>query len=320
MKQDKNTNGINTTYSHIPVLENEVLKYLLPQDGGRYIDATVGFGGHALALLKENDKIQLLGLDRDEDAVNIARSRLREFESRVKIFHANYSSIDEISRQLGWDFVDGIFLDLGVSSYQIDNVARGFSFQSDGPLDMRMDQKNKLTASDLVNHSSYKELKTIFYEYGEESKSSVIANAIIRNRTATPFTSTLQLSRLIRKCTGIYHSGYHSRVARCFQGLRIAVNDEFGHLRTCLDKLTNLLSSNGRFVAISFHSLEDRIIKNWLRMESKTCVCPPGLPICVCKKQASMKMLTKKPVMASEMEKLQNKRSKSAKLRAAVRL
>ena len=308
-------------YPHIPVLTNEVLYFLSPKLNGRYIDATVGCGGHALNLLTLNKSIQLLGIDRDPEAIDLARKRLSNFGPRVCFKQGNFSSMKVFAHKNGWQNVDGILMDLGMSSLHTEKALRGFSFQKNGPLDMRMNQNDKLTAFRLLNTLSERELSHILCQYGEEPKARKIAAAIVdAMKTPPKLQRTLELAELIKNAAGITGKGYSKTVARCFQAIRIAINEELVHLQKGLDAAIDLLKIGGRVVAISFHSLEDRIVKNTFRFEAAACTCPPGLPLCQCGKQVRVRPLTKKPVTAQKEEWSQNRKARSAKLRAAERV
>lgn len=306
--------------AHIPVLVDEVLQYLKPEIGSRFIDATLGCGGHSFAILEKNKSSQLLGIDRDRSALAIAKERLAPFGSRASLFHGPFSKITVFADSLSWNLIDGILLDLGISSEQLNRPERGFSFQVDGPLDMRLNQEDKRTAATIVNEASQRELEYLFRRYGEEPKSRFIAKEIVHYRDQEPIVGTSQLSAIIRSAARLPKTGYHSTIARCFQALRIEVNDELQQIEHVLTDAINLLKKGGRLVVISFHSLEDRIVKSKFRYEALSCVCPPKLPVCRCSKESRLAVLTKKPVRASDEECMANSRARPAKLRAAVKL
>jgi 16S rRNA (cytosine1402-N4)-methyltransferase len=302
---------------HQSVLYNEVLAALKPQSGKRYLDGTLGAGGHALGILDlSSPGGELLGLDLDPDAINIAQGRLEKYSTRVQVHKGSYLDAKNEIAELGWIKVDGIVLDLGVSSMQIDQSQRGFSFQKEGDLDMRFDPTMGRSAADLVNNLEEKELADIIWRYGEERFSRKIASAIVRNR---PISQTGQLAEIVRKVVG----GSRSRIdpaTRTFQALRIAVNKELSTLERALPELTGILEKGGRIAVISFHSLEDRIVKTFFRMESTDCICPPEQPICTCSHKASLRTITPHPIQATAAELASNVRSRSAKLRVAQKI
>lgn len=308
--------------AHLPVLLEEVLAHLAPETGRTYADATLGAGGHAEAILERcAPEGRLLGIDQDPLSLQLAGERLARFRERFKPVQGNFSTIGELLPPDFKPLSGGILADIGVSSMQLDTAERGFSFMKEAPLDMRMSPSNPVTAADLVNGWSAEELQRIFSEYGEEHMSRSIAQAIVARRRERPFETTTDLASLISE---LYKSrGKHEKIhpaTRVFQALRIAVNDELGSLERFLNQLPNLLAPGARIVIISFHSLEDRIIKQFFQAESRDCLCPPRLPVCQCGHRATLKILTRKPVEASDNEIRQNPRSRSARLRAAIRL
>ena len=305
---------------HVPVLKHEVLHYLKLQDEGCYIDGTIGYGGHASSLLEAPNNITLLGIDRDKDAIDFTKKYLAKFGKRVHLVHGNFSLIKKYAELLDWENVNGVLLDLGVSSYQIDMALRGFSFQVDGPLDMRMNQDEDLTAEKLLNTATQEEIESILRQYGEEPKAKRIAKSIVRLRQQQPLTSTIHLATLIQQTVGKGSRHYISTIARCFQAFRIAVNEELEHIRKGLESAIDIISPGGRLVVISFHSLEDRIVKSRFRYEESTCICPPKIPICQCKKKQRLRVITKRPITVSQDELKQNSRARSAKLRVAERI
>lgn len=304
--------------SHIPVLLNEILEALTPEDRplpARIIDGTLGAGGHSAALL-ERGVGAVLGFDRDPVALALAREKLAPWGERAQIVHASYVDMQAKAQRIGWQTADGILLDLGVSSMQFDQAERGFAFMQDGPLDMRFDQSTSgLTAGELVNGAEERELADIFYQFGEERESRRLARVIVRNR---PYETTSQLSAVIEQAVPRpprhKKPGIHP-ATRIFQALRIAVNDELGTIAQVLPVALDLLESGGRLAVISFHSLEDRIVKQVFKQESTDCICPPKTPICICGHKASITLLNRKPIVASEIEIAHNPRSRSAKLR-----
>ncbi len=306
---------------HIPVLRDTVLEYLNPQPGALFIDGTLGAGGHAAAILDATGPDgRLLGFDRDAAALDIARANLARFGDRAQTVHASYAGMGRIAPEMGFGAVDGILLDLGYSSMQVDDPARGFGFREEGPLDMRFDQRESRTAAELVNTWGEYELSEIIREYGEERYAKKIARVIVGAR---PLESTKQLADLI---AGVmprpkYRPGktpIHP-ATRTFQALRIAVNDELETLRDVLPQAVELLKPGGRLAVISFHSLEDRIVKQFIRYEATECICPPEQPVCTCDKEVRLKIITRKPVGATDEEIAQNPRSRSARLRVAER-
>ena len=282
-------------HPHTPVLIEEVLHYLNPQSGGHFIDATVGAGGHAAAILERTAPSgRLLAIDQDREALALARERLIAYELRTVFVRANFSEIVDVAASEGFLEVEGVLADLGVSSMMLDQAERGFSFQSDGPLDMRMDQRQQLTAADIVNHTKERELADIIYQLGEERRSRPLARAILRSR---PYHSTRDLVRAIESVSGKPRYGRIHPATRTFMALRLAVNHELENLETFLDVAPDLLKKGGRMVVISFHSLEDRIVKHRMRAQGG--------------------VLTKKVIRAQDTERDQNPRARSAKLRAA---
>jgi 16S rRNA (cytosine1402-N4)-methyltransferase len=299
---------------HQPVLYHEVLEYLAPVSGGKYVDGTLGAGGHARGVLENTAPDgRLLGLDLDPEALVIARQRLLTFGERAVIRQASYRQAAAILQDMKWVPVQGILLDLGVSSMQIDQGRRGFSFMENGPLDMRFDPYKGPSAADLVNNCSETELARIIWEYGEERYSRRIARAIV---DARPLRTTAELAKLVSRCVPGHAEKIHP-ATRTFQALRIATNQELEAIKASLPELVNILAPGGRIAVISFHSLEDRIVKRFFKRESRDCICPPEQPICTCQHQAALTILTKKPIRAKEKEQTENPRARSAKLRAA---
>lgn len=308
-------------FSHIPVMGHEVISYLDPRPEGVYVDATVGGGGHAIEVLRACKGCRLIGLDRDGDALRAAGENLKGFMERVTLVRENFRHIKEVLTGLGVERVDGMVFDLGVSSYQFDEGGRGFSFRFDSRLDMRMDTRQAATARDLVNTLDADELARIFREYGEEKDAKRIARAIDRARRTAPIETTGELARIILDTVPKrFHAGAIHPATKVFQALRIAVNDELGSLSEGLRAGVEALRAGGRLVVISFHSLEDRIVKKTFRELSAGCVCPPRIPICVCNVKPVLEILTKRPVAPSEEEAQRNPRARSARLRAAVRI
>ncbi len=304
-------------FPHQPVLYHEVLDALAPESGKVYLDGTLGAGGHALGILEASaPEGKLLGLDLDPQALAIARQRLLLFRDRTIIRQASYSQAPNILDDVGWQHTHGILLDLGVSSMQIDQPERGFSFMEEGPLDMRFDPSMGISAADLVNTLGEGDLADIIWRYGDERYSRRIAGAIVARR---PINTTKELAKVIKEAVPGYTSDIHP-ATRTFQALRIATNKELETLSTALPRLIKRLPLGGRITVISFHSLEDRIVKRFFRRESKDCICPPEQPICTCGHIASLEVLTKKPVRPTQNEVDENPRSRSARLRVAEKI
>ena len=308
-------------FEHIPVLWREVLTHLtFPADRpARLIDGTIGGGGHSALLLKKYPQLELLGIDRDSAALTKAAETLAFAGERVKLHRGDYSTLAAAAKEHGWDKVDGILLDIGVSSPQLDHPERGFSWRADGPLDMRMDQRNPLTASRILNFADIDELTRIFREYGEEPKARKLAAAVVEAREKKPFAVTGDLVELCDRIIG-RKPGKLPAPTLAFQALRIAVNDELGELERALPDAVELLNKNGRLAVISFHSLEDRIVKEFFRAEAAECTCPPGLPLCVCGKVKRLEIVTRKGETASKEELAANRRAACARLRVAEKL
>ncbi len=297
--------------AHQTVLYQEIIHALCPKSGGRYVDGTLGAGGHAAGLLAASEPAGLLlGLDVDPQALNLARQTLAPFGERVCIKQASYTTLPVQLASLGWDAVDGIVLDLGASSMQFNTAERGFSFLQDGPLDMRFDPSRPLTAAQIVNEWPERELADLIYRYGEEPAARRIARAIV---AARPLHSTLQLAAVIEKVNP--RRGGHHPATQTFQALRIAVNGELDALQQVLPLAVQALASGGRLAVISFHSLEDRLVKEFFRRESRDCLCPPRQPVCTCGHKATILEITRRPITPSEEEIKRNPRARSAKLR-----
>jgi 16S rRNA (cytosine1402-N4)-methyltransferase len=301
---------------HTPVLYHEIIHALQPKNSGRYVDGTLGSAGHAAGILEASaPEGKLLGLDLDPQALALAKVRLSPFEGRTILRQASYTQIDEILRELDWKAVDGVVLDLGVSSMQLDTPERGFSFQHDAPLDMRFGPDVPLTAADLVNRLPESALADIILRYGEDRHARRIAKAIIRAR---PLQTTKQLSETVAGAIGM-HEKIHP-ATRTFQALRIAVNEELRAVENVLPKAIAALKPGGRLAVISFHSLEDRIVKNYFLRERRDCICPPKQPVCTCGHKATIKVITRKPITPADNELSENPRARSAKLRIAEKL
>ena len=320
--------------THIPVLFQEVLDGLRVGPGGQYIDATVGGGGHAAGILEASSPDgRLLGLDRDSAAIEATRARLSPYAERAVLVHSSFGRLAEVAQanyyipvdahkvdvhQVDAHLVDGILFDLGLSSLQLADPGRGFAFMTDGPLDMRFDpMTGDSTAADLVNQLSPKELAALLYRYGEERQARRIAEAIV---AARPLHTTRELATLVERVAG---RGQRRRIhpaTRTFQALRIAVNDELAVLEAALPQAVEILAPGGRLAVISFHSLEDRLVKRFLRRESRDCVCPPEVPACICDLRATLRLVTRKPIRPIADEAAANPRSRSARLRVAERI
>lgn len=305
------------TPTHMPVLLQETIQALAVQPGGRYIDCTLGGGGHAAAILEHSSPGgQLLGIDADPNAINIARTRLEAYRDSTLLVNANFVDLQTVCIKYDFFPVHGILFDLGLSSLQLGDTERGFSFQHDAPLDMRLNPIQEITAADIINHYSETELSHLIRTYGEEGHSHRIARRILRER---PIQTTLHLARVIEQAVGGRRDKIHP-ATKTFQALRIEVNQELEHLQAALKQAVNLLGLGGRLVVISYHSLEDRIVKRFMQQESRDCICPPGTPSCVCGHTASLRLITKKVITPSPAEVQLNPRSRSAKLRVAQRL
>jgi 16S rRNA (cytosine1402-N4)-methyltransferase len=301
---------------HRPVLYAEALHWLAPASGGLYVDGTVGLGGHARGiLLASAPDGRLLGLDADERALALARESLAEFGPRAALLQGRHAALQRLAEAHGWGQVDGVLLDLGVSSLQLDDPQRGFSFQQEGPLDMRLGADGDLTAEEIVNTWSERDLSHLIATYGEERFARRVARSIVSRR---PLRTTLQLAEVVARAVPTRERIHPA--TRTFQALRIAVNDELASLEAALPQALALLKPGGRLVVIAFHSLEDRIVKQFIARESRDCICPPRLPVCTCGHRATLRALTRRPVRPGEDEIALNPRSRSARLRAAERL
>jgi len=302
---------------HEPVMLEECLDALQIQLGGRYVDCTVGGGGHAAAILEESSPGgQLLGIDADPGAIKVAGARLKAYGKDVILVNENFKYLENICNRYGFVPVNGVLFDLGMSSLQLDDAGRGFSFRQDSPLDMRFSDKQVLTAADIVNTYPESELAQILHKYGEERRSRQIARRIVERR---PFGTTLELAGVVAKAVGGARGRIHP-ATRTFQALRIAVNQELENIELVLEQALNILGSGGRIVVISFHSLEDRLVKNFLRRESQWCICPPGIPACVCEHTPRLRMTSSKVIKPSHAEVLANPRSRSARMRVGERI
>ncbi|MED5255165.1 MAG: 16S rRNA (cytosine(1402)-N(4))-methyltransferase RsmH [Chloroflexota bacterium] len=307
----------NIDIQHIPVMVPEILKYLEVSSGGRYIDCTLGEGGHTKSLLEaSNPGGEVLGIDADHEAIEVSKNRLEEYGERFIYENSNFKNIKKIAMKSKFVPCHGILFDLGVSSLQLDKESRGFSFRRKAPLDMRFSINQTLTAQDVLNTFSESEISDILYQYGEERQSRKIAKLIIENR---PLSNADELSDLIKK--NIRQTNYKINPStKTFQALRIYINEELNSLSQALEQSLEILGVGGRMAVISYHSLEDRIVKNFFKKESKYCICPPNIPECDCGHFPKLKIITKKPVSPSQSEIEANKRSRSAKLRVVERI
>ena len=302
---------------HQPVLYQYIIQALQPHAGGLYVDGTIGAGGHAFGILEASSPDgQLLGLDVDPRALELAWQKLAFFNERVFIKQASYTNLQEQLEAMGWKAVDGILLDLGISSMQLDTTERGFSFRIDGPLDMRFNPQNPVSAETLVNELTESELADLIYEYGEERYARRVAHAIVRAR---PLHSTQQLAQVVAGVTRSGRFGLHP-ATRTFQALRIVVNQELQALQKFLPLALTSLAPGGRIAIIAFHSLEDRIVKQFYRRESRDCLCPPQQPVCTCHHRAALQEITRRPIQARPEEVRLNPRAHSARLRVAEKL
>lgn len=310
------------TFSHVPVLLEEVMELLAPERGGIFVDGTLGGGGHAEATLTRMPQSgRLIGIDRDWDAVAAATERLRPFGERFQALHGNFFDLPALLASLDIGGVDGILFDFGVSSHQLDTAERGFSYHADAPLDMRMDRTAPLSARDVVNGYSFEQLCRILREYGEERFASRIADRILREREKHPIETTAELSAIV--CAAMPDKSRHEQqhpARRTFQAIRIEVNGELDGLRRAVDQAHDLLNPGGRLVILTFHSLEDRIVKQAFRSYENPCTCPPKAPVCICGKKPTARILTKKPLTGTEQELAENPRAACAKLRAIEKI
>jgi len=309
-------------YRHIPIMVNEVIDYLGCSPGKTYVDGTLGGGGHAQAILRlVGPSGFLVGIDRDPDAILWTGNALHKFQSNMQLFNDNFTRLPQILSQAGRKGVDGILLDLGLSLYQLEASGRGFSFMRDEPLDMRMNPEDHHSAEDMVNSFPEKDLVDILVRYGEEVWAKRIVKAIVRARRTAKITSSLRLADIVKEAIPAKHRPKRIHPAtRTFQALRIAVNHELESLETFLDHAAGLLNPGGRLCVLSFHSLEDRIVKQRFRALARGCDCPPDFPVCVCGKRPSVEILTKRPVIPGPAELASNPMARSAKLRAVERL
>ena len=320
MSFDRNAEA-DQAYGHKPVLLDECLEALAIKPDGIYLDGTLGRAGHSLEIVKRLTTGRLIGIDRDETAIAAAQERLADYADRVTLVHSNFDRVGEILDELGIDGADGMLFDLGVSSPQLDDAGRGFSYMHDAPLDMRMDRTAALCAREVVNEWSYEELRRILFTYGEERYAPVIAKHIVQKRQEAPIETTLQLAQIIKAAmpAAALREKQHP-AKRSFQAIRIAVNGELDALSPMLEAAADKLHTGGRLAVISFHSLEDRIIKKTMQALATGCTCPPNFPVCVCGRKPKLKLISRQPIVSGEAELAYNPRARSAKLRVAEKL
>ena len=309
-------------FSHVSVLLRECIEHLNIKPDGIYVDCTAGGGGHSLEIVKRlTDGGRLIAIDRDEDALRAAGARLADYADRVTFVHSNYAALQSVLADLGISQVDGVLADLGVSSYQLDTAERGFSYMQDAPLDMRMDREQPLRAYDVVNTYSEEELRRILFDYGEEKFARNIAANIVKKRNERPIEATLELAELVKSSMPkAAREGGHHPAKRTFQAIRIEVNSELSSIPPALDAAVHALRPEGRIAVITFHSLEDRLVKQKFAALASGCTCPREFPVCVCGKKPVVRIITKKPVTAGDDELEVNPRSRSAKLRVAEKI
>ena len=310
-----------SSFHHVSVLLDACIDALAIRPDGVYVDGTLGGGGHSREIASRLTTGHLIGIDRDETALAAAGERLAPFMDRVTLVHSNFCEMNSVIRSLGYGGVDGVLLDLGVSSPQLDESSRGFSYMADAPLDMRMDRGDTLTAYQVVNEWSYEELKRILFDYGEERYAPLIAGAICRRREQKPIATTLELVDIIRGSVppAALREKQHP-AKRSFQAIRIAVNDELGAVSKAMEAAIPMLNPGGRLAVITFHSLEDRIVKSSMAEAARGCTCPPSFPVCVCGKKPKVKLLSRKPILPGAEELEENPRARSAKLRVCEKL
>lgn len=309
-------------FSHKPVLFEECMEGLAIRPDGIYVDGTAGGGNHSFGIASRlGEGGRLIAIDQDADAIRAAGEKLKPFSDRVTVVRSNFGQIADVCRMLGIEKIDGLLLDLGVSSYQLDTAERGFSYQADAPLDMRMDSRNPLTAYDVVNSYTEQQLRRIFFDYGEERFSARIASAILRHREQALIRTTGELVRIIKEAipAGARDGGHHP-AKRTFQAIRIEVNAELDVIEPALRAAVAMLNPGGRAAVITFHSLEDRIVKQTFADLATGCTCPKSLPVCVCGRRPVVRLVNRKPILPGEAELAENPRSRSAKLRIAEKL
>ena len=303
-------------FHHVSVLLNECIDGLDIKENGIYVDGTLGGAGHSSEIVKKLTTGRLIGIDQDMNAINAATKRLEPYKDRVTLVHDNFSNVKAVFKELGIEKADGFLLDIGVSSHQLDEAERGFSYMQDAPLDMRMNNENSFSAYNVVNEYSEDEINRVIYEYGEVRWAKRIAQFIVEARKEKPIETTFELVDIIKKAVpkGARKDGPHP-AKRTFQAIRIEVNGELEILERTIDDMTELLNPGGRLCIITFHSLEDRIVKNAFRKQENPCTCPPEFPVCICGKKKLAKVITRKPILPSDEELEENHRSRSAKLR-----
>ncbi|MDD3051217.1 MAG: 16S rRNA (cytosine(1402)-N(4))-methyltransferase RsmH [Candidatus Cloacimonetes bacterium] len=303
---------------HVPVLLNESVEALLLRDNGIYVDCTLGGGGHSELILTSNPTVKVFAFDRDSEAINHSSQRLTDYAGRITYINDNYANV---RTRLAMEFInsiDGIIMDLGVSSHQLDDKSRGFTFMNEADLDMRMDRNSTLTAKDIINEYREEDLCRIFFEFGEERQARKIASIIITKRKTSPIQTTRQLSEIIEQA--VKGKFVIKSKARIFQALRIEVNNELKSIEKCLNDAVTIMKSGARLVVLSYHSLEDRIVKNFIKECEKECICPPHVLKCVCNKKATLKNITRKPIIAGDNEISLNNRARSVKMRIAEKI
>ena len=312
---------MSETFTHRPVLLNECIQALNIRPEGVYVDGTLGRAGHSREIARRLTTGRLICVDRDQAALEAAEERLAQWRDRVTLVHSNFDQIDRILNELSLSGADGMLFDLGVSSPQLDDSTRGFSYMADAPLDMRMDQSGGMTAAEVVNQWPQEELRRILYQYGEERYAPQIAAAIVRRRQDRPIQTTMELAQIVREAMPARALKEKQHPAkRSFQAIRIAVNDELASVDRMLQAAVPRLNPGGRLAVITFHSLEDRIVKTGLAEFARGCTCPPDFPVCVCGKKPQIRLVSRKPILPSEEEVRDNPRARSAKLRAAEKL
>ena len=307
-------------FKHYSVLKDESIEGLHIRPDGIYVDCTTGGGGHSLEIASRLTTGQLICFDKDQDALNAAHERLAEHLDKIRFIQADFFDIKDVLYSIGIEKVDGIIADLGVSSYQIDTAERGFSYMADGPLDMRMNQNADFSAYNVVNEYSEEDLRKIMFTYGEERNSSAIARRIVEKRKLKPISTTFELKEIVTSCYPPAQRFKPALANKVFQAIRIEVNGELKGLDEAIEDMIDCLKPNGRLSIITFHTLEDRAVKNIFKTHATDCICPPQFPVCVCHHKADIKLITRKPIMPSERELKENSRSASAKLRIAEKL
>lgn len=308
-------------FKHEPIMIKEVIEGLQIDKDGLYLDGTLGGAGHSIEIVKRLDKGKLIGIDQDTDALEASAKRLEAYKDNVILVHNNYENVDQVLEELNIDGLDGILLDIGVSSYQLDQGDRGFSYHQDARLDMRMDTSREFSAWNVVNEYSVEDLEYIIWNYGEDSWARRIAKFIVDERKEKPIDTTLELVEVIKKAIPkkVRMEGGHP-ARQTFQAIRIEVNNELEVLKNSIEKMVEALNKGGRLAIITFHSLEDKIVKDKFRDLNKACTCPPDFPICICDKKRQVKIITRRPLVASEAELEENTRSRSAKLRIVEKI